>query len=110
FPSVISSIFFGLVQDFRVGSVDIQETIFILANSAIINICLCHRFLCPMNSSYELCPPPETKVQKETKQNKKHTTARIRWWSPTQLLICRSGAYVWQSGRDAQCSPVYGRM
>jgi hypothetical protein len=33
---------------------------------------------------------------------KKHTTAGIRWWSPTQLLICRSEAYVWQSGRDAQ--------
>jgi hypothetical protein len=34
----------------------------------------------------------------------------IRWSSPTQLLIHRSGAYVWQSGRDAQFSPVYGRM
>jgi hypothetical protein len=36
-------------------------------------------------------------------KSKKHTTAGIRWWSPTQLLICRSEAYVWQSGRDAQC-------
>jgi hypothetical protein len=35
-------------------------------------------------------------------QKQKHTTAGIRWWSPTQLLICRSEAYVWQSGRDAQ--------
>ncbi|KAH9225033.1 hypothetical protein DL95DRAFT_282429, partial [Leptodontidium sp. 2 PMI_412] len=43
-------------------------------------------------------------------KNAKHTTAGIRWWSPTQLLICRSGAYVWQSGRDAQVSPVCGRM
>ncbi|CAL3967060.1 unnamed protein product [Diplocarpon coronariae] len=34
----------------------------------------------------------------------------IRWWSPTQLLICRSEACVWQSGRDAQFSSVYGRM
>jgi hypothetical protein len=32
----------------------------------------------------------------------KHTTVGIRWWSPTQLLIYRSEAYVWQSGRDAQ--------
>ena len=41
---------------------------------------------------------------------KKHTTIGIRWWSPTQLLIYRSQAYVWQSGRDAQFSLVYGRM
>jgi hypothetical protein len=47
---------------------------------------------------------------KKKKRNQKHTTAGIRWWSPTQLLICRSEAYVWQSGRDAQCSSVYGRM
>ncbi|CCD53364.1 hypothetical protein BofuT4_P123830.1 [Botrytis cinerea T4] len=44
------------------------------------------------------------------KQNKKHTTVGIRWWSPTQLLIHRSEACVWQSGRDAQFSSVYGRM
>jgi hypothetical protein len=47
---------------------------------------------------------------KMPKKIKKHTTAGIRWWSPTQLLICRSEAYVWQSGRDAQLSSVYGRM
>ena len=41
---------------------------------------------------------------------KKHATAGIRWSSPTQLLIRRSVAYVWQSGRDAQFSTVYGRM
>jgi hypothetical protein len=41
---------------------------------------------------------------------KKHTTVGIRWWSPTQLLIYRSEACVWQSGRDAQFSSVYGRM
>jgi hypothetical protein len=51
----------------------------------------------------------EAKKVKETK-SQKHTTAGIRWWSPTQLLICRSEAYVWQSGRDAQRSSVYGRM
>ena len=39
-----------------------------------------------------------------------HTTAGILWWSPTQLLINRSEACVWQSGRDAQFSSVYGRM
>ena len=53
------------------------------------------------------------KLQNAKKKNGKrriHTTAGIRWWSPTQLLIYRSEAYVWQSGRDAQCSSVYGRM
>jgi hypothetical protein len=38
---------------------------------------------------------------KEKKKWHKHTTAGICWWSPTQLLICRSEACVWQSGRDA---------
>ena len=41
---------------------------------------------------------------------RKHTTVGIRWWSPTQLLIHRSTACVWQSGRDAHFSVVYGRM
>ena len=40
----------------------------------------------------------------------KHTAASIRWWSPTQLLIDRSEACLWQSGRDAEYSSVYGRM
>ena len=44
------------------------------------------------------------------KAPKKHTTVGIRWWSPTQLLIHRSEAWVWQSGRDALFSSVYGRM
>ena len=44
------------------------------------------------------------------KQKQKHTTVGIRWWSPTQLLVYRSEAYIWQSGRDAQFSSVYGRM
>ena len=41
---------------------------------------------------------------RKKKKEKKHTTAGIRWWSPTQLLISRSQACVWQSGRDAQYS------
>ena len=40
----------------------------------------------------------------------KHTATSIRWWSPTQLLIGRSEACLWQSGRDADYSSVYGRM
>ena len=40
----------------------------------------------------------------------KHTAASIRWWSPTQLLIDRSEACLWQSGRDADYSSVCGRM
>jgi hypothetical protein len=43
-------------------------------------------------------------------KKQKHTTVGIRWSSPTQLLIHRSKAYVWQSGRDAQFSLVYGRI
>ena len=39
-----------------------------------------------------------------------HTTVGIRWWSPTQLLIYRFEAYVWQSERDAQFSSICGRM
>ena len=42
--------------------------------------------------------------KKRSKNVKKHTTVGIRWSSPTQLLIHRSQAYVWQSGRDAQFS------
>jgi hypothetical protein len=58
--------------------------------------------------STKLATSPEQKKIKA--KNQKHTTAGIRWWSPTQLLICRSEAYVWQSGRDAQFSSVCGRM
>jgi hypothetical protein len=46
----------------------------------------------------------------EQKRNAKHTAAGIPTWSPTVVLICRSTAYVWQSGRDAQFSADYGRM
>ncbi|KAH0393565.1 hypothetical protein KCU89_g12279, partial [Aureobasidium melanogenum] len=37
------------------------------------------------------------------------TAAGIPLWSPTRVLICRSTAYVWQSGRDAQFSADCGR-
>jgi hypothetical protein len=43
-------------------------------------------------------------------QKTKHTAAGIPTWSPTVVLICRSTAYVWQSGRDAQFSADCGRM
>jgi hypothetical protein len=45
-----------------------------------------------------------------SKRNMKHTAAGIPTWSPTVVLICRSTAYVWQSGRDAQFSADCGRM
>ncbi|KAH0252306.1 hypothetical protein KCU91_g18950, partial [Aureobasidium melanogenum] len=38
------------------------------------------------------------------------TAAGIPTWSPTVVLICRSTAYVWQSGRDAQFSADCGRV
>ncbi|KAG9679736.1 hypothetical protein KCU95_g15571, partial [Aureobasidium melanogenum] len=37
------------------------------------------------------------------------TAAGIPTWSPTVVLICRSTAYVWQSGRDAQFSADCGQ-
>ncbi|KAH0293042.1 hypothetical protein KCU62_g1416, partial [Aureobasidium sp. EXF-3399] len=43
-----------------------------------------------------------------SKKNAKHTVAGIPTWSPTVVLICRSTAYVWQSGRDAQFSADCG--
>jgi hypothetical protein len=45
-----------------------------------------------------------------SKTTTKHTAAGIPTWSPTVVLICRSTAYVWQSGRDAQFSADCGRM
>ena len=42
-------------------------------------------------------------------KNAKRTAAGIPTWSPTVVLICRSTAYVWQSGRDAQFSADCGR-
>ncbi|KAH0391472.1 hypothetical protein KCU89_g14482, partial [Aureobasidium melanogenum] len=41
-------------------------------------------------------------------ENAKRTAAGIPTWSPTVVLICRSTAYVWQSGRDAQFSADCG--
>ncbi|KAH0332866.1 hypothetical protein KCU81_g10020, partial [Aureobasidium melanogenum] len=38
------------------------------------------------------------------------TAAGIPTWSPTVVLICRSTAYVWQSGRDAQFSADCGHI
>ncbi|KAG9513862.1 hypothetical protein KCU93_g9959, partial [Aureobasidium melanogenum] len=38
------------------------------------------------------------------------TAAGIPTWSPTVVLICRSTAYVWQSGRDAQFSADCGHV
>ncbi|KAG9777282.1 hypothetical protein KCU95_g12982, partial [Aureobasidium melanogenum] len=42
------------------------------------------------------------------KDETKRTAAGIPTWSPTVVLICRSTAYVWQSGRDAQFSADCG--
>ncbi|KAG9660860.1 hypothetical protein KCU64_g2935, partial [Aureobasidium melanogenum] len=52
---------------------------------------------------------PAAGKQKRDKDTK-HTAAGIPMWSPTIVLICRSTAYVWQSGRDAQFSADCGRM
>jgi hypothetical protein len=43
-------------------------------------------------------------------KGQKHTTPRIRWSSPTQLLVWPSLAYLWESGRDPEFSSGYGRM
>ena len=34
-------------------------------------------------------------------KKQKHTTVGIRWWSPTQLLVYRSEANLWQIVRNA---------
>ncbi|KAG9634316.1 hypothetical protein KCU95_g15389, partial [Aureobasidium melanogenum] len=47
--------------------------------------------------------------QKGDKNKNIRTAAGIPTWSPTVVLICRSTAYVWQSGRDAQFSADCGR-
>ncbi|KAH0364771.1 hypothetical protein KCU89_g18914, partial [Aureobasidium melanogenum] len=56
---------------------------------------------------------PNTAYKKKREQQKrmintKRTAAGIPTWSPTVVLICRSTAYVWQSGRDAQFSADCG--
>ena len=52
----------------------------------------------------------QEKFSLRAKNLQKHTATSIRWWSPTQLLIGRSEACLWQSGRDADYSSVCGRM
>ncbi|KAG9659777.1 NAD(P)-binding protein, partial [Aureobasidium melanogenum] len=48
------------------------------------------------------------RLDRNGKRMTKHTAAGIPTWSPTVVLICRSTAYVWQSGRDAQFSADCG--
>ncbi|PTB62147.1 hypothetical protein BBK36DRAFT_1129694 [Trichoderma citrinoviride] len=68
--------------------------------------------------SYVLCLTPiqhynhfsTTAEGSKRAKKKRHTTAGVRWWSPTQLLICRLVAYLWGSGRDPEFSTTYGRM
>ncbi|KAK5630556.1 hypothetical protein RRF57_006271 [Xylaria bambusicola] len=52
---------------------------------------------------------PKKKTGSENEKKKKRTTPRIRWSSPTQLLIRRSLAYLWGSRRDPEFSGGYGR-
>ncbi|KAH0380118.1 hypothetical protein KCU92_g7753, partial [Aureobasidium melanogenum] len=52
----------------------------------------------------------QTTSKKNHGGDAKHTAGGIPTWSPTVVLICRSTAYVWQSGRDAQFSADCGRM
>ncbi|KAK7555814.1 hypothetical protein IWX49DRAFT_83631 [Phyllosticta citricarpa] len=47
--------------------------------------------------------------RKKEKKATKRTTAGIRCWSPTQLLIGRKVAYLWKSGRGSEFSTCYGR-
>ncbi|KAG9674045.1 hypothetical protein KCU99_g3627, partial [Aureobasidium melanogenum] len=50
------------------------------------------------------CTRIDVGCELEAKEDAKRTAAGIPTWSPTVVLICRSTAYVWQSGRDAQFS------
>ena len=47
---------------------------------------------------------------KKGQKHQKHTTPRIRWSSPTQLLVQLSVVYLGESGRDPELSTAYGRM
>ena len=49
-------------------------------------------------------------TQVSKKKAKEHTTPRIRWSSPTQLLVQLSAVYLGESGRDPEFSTAYGRM
>ena len=57
-----------------------------------------------------LHPKAKACQKAEGQKGKKHTTAGIRWSSPTQLLIRPLPAYLWESGRDPEFSGRYGRM
>jgi hypothetical protein len=48
--------------------------------------------------------------KRRKKKKKRHTTLGIRWWSPTQLLIQRFLACLWESRRDPEFSRSCGRM
>ncbi|EYB26940.1 hypothetical protein FG05_35305 [Fusarium graminearum] len=71
----------------------------------------CFRFSLGCPSSHTL-RHQNTKEQNEGKmtdnyhstKKTKHTTAGIRWSSPTQLLIRPLPAYLWESGRDPEFS------
>ena len=55
-------------------------------------------------------PDPSPPDMETKKYQEIHTTPGIRWWSPTQLLVWRSLACLWESGRDPEFSSSYGRM
>ncbi|KAK8428014.1 hypothetical protein IWX49DRAFT_412333 [Phyllosticta citricarpa] len=59
----------------------------------------------PKNDNTTACSLPSASCRK----NAKRTTAGIRCWSPTQLLIGRKVAYLWKSGRGSEFSTCYGR-
>ncbi|KAK0750518.1 hypothetical protein B0T18DRAFT_409060 [Schizothecium vesticola] len=46
----------------------------------------------------------------DSKKGQKHTTPGIRWSSPTQLLIRRLLACLWESERDPEFPSTCGRM
>ncbi|KAH0302158.1 hypothetical protein KCU74_g18363, partial [Aureobasidium melanogenum] len=50
----------------------------------------------------------DTSCKRKDGHRTKRAAAGIPTWSPTVVLICRSTAYVWQSGRDAQFSADCG--
>ena len=47
---------------------------------------------------------------KKRQGRKRHTTPRIRWPSPNQLLVWRSLVYRWESGRDPEFPSTYSRI
>ncbi len=57
-----------------------------------------------------LCTKKEKTEVSSSQKDIKHTAARIRRSLPTRLLISRSEAYLWLSGREAEFSTVCGRI